>query len=108
MRSRDAWLEQDHLQHCATAIAILNVGGVGFDQQHPAIGIDQGMALAGLDCLAGVIALWVAAFVVLTFWLSMGTALGLTSRPIRSRSAITRAWYIRSNTASSRNRANQR
>jgi hypothetical protein len=50
------------LQHCTAAITILDIGGVGFDQQRPAIGIDQGMAVAALYLLARVLAPWAAAF----------------------------------------------
>jgi hypothetical protein len=48
------------------------------------------------------------ASVVLTLWPSMIAAEGLASRPTRSRSAITSAWFIRSNRPSSRQAANQR
>jgi hypothetical protein len=50
----------------------------------------------------------VAASVVLALWLSMIAAEGLASRPTRSRSAITSAWFIRSKHPSSRQAANQR
>jgi hypothetical protein len=44
------------LQQGTAAVTILYIGGVGFNQQRPAIGIDQSMALAALDLLARVIA----------------------------------------------------
>jgi hypothetical protein len=44
--------------------------------------------------------------VVLTLWLSMIAAEGLASRPTRSRSDITSAWFIRSKRPSSRQAAN--
>jgi hypothetical protein len=37
-------------------VTVLDIGGVGFNQQRPAIGIDQSMALAAFDFLARVIA----------------------------------------------------
>jgi len=49
------------LQHCAAAFTILYIGGVGFNQQRPAIGIDQSMAFATLDLLARIIAARAAA-----------------------------------------------
>jgi hypothetical protein len=44
----------------------------------------------------------------LTDWLSMIAALGLASRPTRSRSAVTKAWLMVSNRPLSRQAANQR
>ena len=68
--------------------------------QCPAVGVDVRVSLP--------------ASVVLTLWLVPGfnpgmiAAEGLASRPSRSRSAITSAWLIRSNTPPSRQAANQR
>jgi len=66
------------------------------------------VALAAFDLLAAVIASDAAGSVVLTLWLSITPAVGLASRPARSRSSITRWWLSVSQVPSSRNRANQR
>ena len=44
----------------------------------------------------------------MTLWLSMIATLGLASRPVRSQSVTTGAWFIRSNTASSHRQASKR
>jgi hypothetical protein len=58
--------------------------------QTATIGIDQSVPLAALDLLAGVIPRGPPASAVLTLWASITAALGLASRPARSRSSITR------------------
>jgi hypothetical protein len=78
------------------------------DDKAAAIGVDQRVALAPFDLLARIVTRGPPASVVLTLWLSMIAAEGLASRPIRSRSAITSAWFIRSKRPSSRHMANQR
>jgi len=50
------------LQQGAAAVAILHVGGMRLDQQRPAVGIDQRMALASFDLFARIIAARAAAF----------------------------------------------
>ena len=65
-----------------------------------AVRVDEGVTLATIDFLSRIVAF--------TLWLSMIAAEGLASRPTRSRSAITRAWLIFSNTPLSRHAANHR
>jgi hypothetical protein len=50
------------LQQGAAAVAILHVRGVRFDQQRPAIDVDQGVTLAPLDLLARIESARTAAF----------------------------------------------
>ena len=74
-----------NLQHCAAVVTIPHVGATRFDQQRPAVD--------------------------LTLWLFRMAALGLASPATRWRSFVTNAWFMRfmrSNTVSSRSRANQR
>ncbi len=82
------------------AVAILYVGGMNHHAQQQPERIRQNVALAPDGLLAGVVARRVerrppfcAAFAV---WLSMIAVVGLASRPTRSRSAIYRAWWMRS------------
>jgi hypothetical protein len=81
---------------------------MGFDDKATAVRVDQCVALAPVDLLASIVTARPPASVVLTLWLSMIAAEGLASRPTRSRSAITSAWFIRSKRPSSRQAANQR
>jgi hypothetical protein len=70
------------------------------ENQFSAFGIDHGFALAPVDFLGGVPRVGPKArpraprgppaSVVLTLWLSITAALGLTSRPTSSRSSITK------------------
>ena len=96
------------MQQRSTAVAVLDVGGMGFDKQGAPIAVDQSMTLASFDLLAGILTSRPADFRRFTLWLSMIAALVLVSRPARWRSAMTSAWFIRSNTHPSRSRANQR
>jgi len=52
--------------------------------------IDSDMALAPVDLLAGIVTADPPFSVVFTLWLSMIAAVGLASRPSRSRTSITR------------------
>jgi hypothetical protein len=65
------------------------------------VGVGQDVPLAPRDPLARVVAarapFWSP---VRTDWLSMIAAVGLASRPTRSRSAIGTAWWMRSHTPS--------
>jgi uncharacterized membrane protein YedE/YeeE len=84
------------LRRRSTAVAVLDIAGMGFDKQGASIAIDQSMTLAPRDLLACIVAARPPLSVVFTLWLSMIAALGLTSRAARWRSAMTRAWFIRS------------
>ena len=70
-------------------VAILDIGGMDADGEQPSVRVGQDMALATGDLLLGGVItprtpLWSA---VRTDWLSMMAAVGLGSRPARSRSA---------------------
>ena len=71
------------------AVAVLYVGRVDDDGEDQAEGVDQEMALFALDLLARVIARRVDArppfSALFTLWLSITPALGLASRPSKSR-----------------------
>src|SRR5215218_3607503 len=88
-------------------VAVLDVGRVRLQHQGTTVGVDEGVALSALDLLAGVIALGPPASVVLTLWLSSTPAEGLAARPLRARSSMTRWWFSRARTQSSRSRRNQ-
>ena len=79
---------------------------MGLDDQAAAVGVDQRVTLAPVDLLARIVTARAAGLGGL--WLSMIAAEGLASRPTRSRSAITSAWFFRSKRPSSRQAANQR
>ena len=81
---------------------------MGLDDEAAAVGVDQRMALAPVDPLARIVTAQAAGLGGLTLWLSIIAADGLASRPTRSRSAITSAWFIRSKRPSSRQTVNQR
>jgi hypothetical protein len=67
-----------------------------FEDEATSVRVDERMALALIVTARA------AGLGVLTLWLSMIAADGLASRPTRSRSAITSAWFIRSKRPSSR------
>ena len=73
-------------------VAVLNIAGMNHDVQQKAERIDQDMALAPGDLLARIKPLRVkrrAPFcALLALWLSMIAAVGLASRPSRSRVSI--------------------
>jgi hypothetical protein len=79
------------VQHQRGAVAVLNVGGVDGDAQQQTERVDKDMPLAARDLLARVIALGIERSppfgAALTLWLSMIAAVGLASRPSRSRTA---------------------
>jgi hypothetical protein len=81
---------------------------MGEEDEATPVGIDEGVALATHDLLAGVVATGPTGFVRFTLWLSMMQALGEAGRPLRSRSIISSAWLRASNTPPSRQAANQR
>jgi hypothetical protein len=72
-----------------------------FEHEATPVGVDQRMGLASVDLLARIVTARAAG-------LSMIAAEGLASRPTRSRSAITSAWFVRSKRPSSRQAANHR
>lgn len=94
----------DLIEHQAGTVAILDAGGVDDDPHRQPEGIDQGVDLAALHLLAGVVAhrAVVAAPFSADFsdWLSRTAALGLASRPCRSRSAMCSSAQIASQTPS--------
>ena len=65
------------------------------EDQPSAVGIDHGVTLTPVDLLAGIIAPRATGLGVFTLRLSMIAALGLASRPTRSRSSITSWWFRR-------------
>ena len=77
----------DSLQHPASPLPILDVGGVDHPRQDQAERIDEDMAFAAFDLLARIVAT-VPPFSVLTLWLSKTAALGVGLRPafLRTRS----------------------
>lgn len=83
------------LEHRLRTIAVLDVGAMNLDRQEPPVGVGQDVPLAPVDAFSGVIPFespfWSA---VRTVWLSMIAAEGDASRPARSRSAMTRVWWI--------------
>jgi len=85
-------------------VAVLDRGGVHDDPHRQPFAVDQGVDLAALDLLAGVIAhlaVVTAPFsAALIDWLSRTAAEGLVSRPIRSRNAICSSAQIASQTPS--------
>lgn len=74
----------------AAAVTILNARRMRFEDERASVRIHQGVALAPIDLLAGVVAARTPASVVLTLWLSIIAAEGLASHPTPSRSAMTR------------------
>ena len=86
------------------AVTILHAGRVDDDPHRQALGVDQRMDLATLQTLAGVVAHLVIVrppfSADLTVWLSRMAAVGLASRPSRSRSAMWSSAQIASHTAS--------
>jgi hypothetical protein len=74
----------------ADTIAVLNVGGKDLDAQEQAERVDENVPLAAGDFLRRIIALRVLRppfCAALALWLSSTAALGLASRPSRSRTA---------------------
>lgn len=79
------------LQRLAGSVAVLDVGAMDDDAQKQAERIDEDMPLAARDLLARVIALRIDPrppfCAALALWLSRMAAVGLASRPSRSRTA---------------------
>ena len=77
-------------QQIAGTIGILDVGGMDDNAEQQAGGVDRDMPLAALDLLRRIPAARPPFSVVFTLWVSITAALGLGSRPSRSRSITTR------------------
>ena len=77
-------------QQVTGTIGVLNVGGMDNDAEQQAGGVDRDMPLAALDLLRRIPAARPPFSVVFTLWVSITAALGLGSRPSRSRSITTR------------------
>ena len=95
--SEDALNEREQasrapIEDQSRAVAILHIGGMDDDIQEQAERLDENMPLAAGNLLARIEALRVqrsAPFcAALALWLSMMAAVGLASRPSRSRAAI--------------------
>ena len=63
---------------------------MGLELERSAVRVGQCVALA-LDCVAAILAPHAFASVVFMLWLSITAAVGLASRPTRSRSRMIRA-----------------
>ena len=77
-------------QQVADPVRVLDVGRVDDHAEQQAAGVDRDVALPALDLLGGIVAAGPPFSVVFTLRVSTMTALGLGSRPSRSRSSITR------------------
>jgi hypothetical protein len=77
-------------QQVTGTIGVLNVGGMNNDAEQQAGGVDRDMPFAALDLLRRIPAARAPFSVVFTLWVSITAALGLGSRPSRSRSITTR------------------
>jgi len=75
----------------ACPVAILHAGGIGEEDEAATVGVDEGVALAAHDLLAGVVAARPAGFVGLHALAVVMHALGEAARPLRSRSIISNA-----------------
>src|SRR5271165_132107 len=79
------------VEHRGDTVAILNIGRVNRNAQQKTERIDKDVPLAAGDLLARIVTLRVHRgppfCAVLALWLSMIAALGLASRPARSRTA---------------------
>jgi hypothetical protein len=95
----------DAVENQDCAVSVLDPGGMDDHSQRHALGVDHGVRLAPLHPLTGIITHCVClTFLTSPFsadfkdWLSMTPALGLASRPSRSRSAKRNASQIASHT----------
>jgi len=68
-------------------VTILDRSTMSVEHEGTPIGVDEGMTLAALHLLAGIIASRAASLGRLYTWLSSTAADGLASRPTRSRSS---------------------
>ena len=99
-REASAYLVEDQ----PGPVAVLDRGGVDDGPHRQSFAVDQGVDLAALDLLAGIVtylAVVTAPFSAdLTDWLSRTAAEGLASRPIRSRKSMCSSAQIASQTPS--------
>lgn len=93
----------DAVENQGGAVSVLDAGGMDDDPQGQALGVNQGVDPAPLHPLAGVITHCVCfTFLTTPFsadfsdWLSITPALGLASRPNRSRNAMRNSSQIAS------------
>ena len=77
-------------QQVAGTIGVLDVGGMDDNAEQQAGGVDPNMPFAALDLLRRIPTARPPFSVVFTLWVSITAALGLGSRPSRSRSITTR------------------
>ena len=77
-------------QQVAGTIGVLDVGGMDNDAEQQAGGVDRNVTLAAFDLFCRIPAARPPFSVVFTLWVSITAALGLGSRPSRSRSITTR------------------
>src|SRR4051794_11639944 len=82
------------LEEIADPVRVLHVGGVDDHAEQQARGVDPDVPLPALDLPGRVVAGGAPFWGVLTLWGSAMTALGLGSRPSRSRSITTRWWRM--------------
>src|SRR4029077_12028472 len=92
----------------AAAIAVLDTRRMGLDDEAAAVGVDQRVTLAPVDLLARIVTARAAGLGGLDALAVDDRGRGVASRPTRSRSAVTSAWFIRSKRPSSPQAANQR
>src|SRR4051794_3250153 len=85
-------------EEIADPVGVLHVGGVDDDAEQQTRGVDRDVPLPAPDLLGRVVAARPPFSVVLTLWVSTIAAVGLGSRPSRSRSITTRWWRIASQT----------
>jgi hypothetical protein len=92
-------------QQRAAAVAILDARRMGFEHEAAAVGIDQRVALAPVDLLAGIVTARAAGLGGLDALAVDDRGRGAAVAPTRSRSAITSAWFT---VQSARRRARRR
>ena len=72
---------QELSQHKLGSITVLNVSSMDHNSQQQTYGVDYDVSLASFNLLTRIVAAWPPFSVVLTDWLSMMPALGVSSRP---------------------------
>ena len=92
----------------SATIAILDARRVRFEHEATPVRIDERVALAPVELFSGIVTARAAGLSGLDALAVDDRSRGLASRPTRSRSAMTSAWFISSKRPSSRQAANQR